>query len=72
MTRVLPLSERVPIADDKGYATAYFSRQWQGLANVPTVLLGGRLQIEATTDTLLTISYRGSDGVLRSGTIALS
>ena len=32
----------------------------------------GQLVVEATNDTTLTFKYKGSDGVVRSGTISLS
>lgn len=71
MTRLPPLSERVALVDKQGMATPYFVRQWQGLAGLPQLLLEGRLAITAT-DTQLTFSYRGSDGVIRSANLTLS
>ena len=67
-----PLSERVPLVDKSGLASPYFVRFMQRLSNLPTVIAGGRLTIEATSDTQLTFNYVGSDGIVRSNTLTLS
>jgi hypothetical protein len=41
-------------------------------ASAPSLSTNGELTIEATSNTVLTFKYRGSDGTTRSGTIALS
>lgn len=68
----VPLSERVPLVDKSGFATPYFVRQWQGISSLPALFANGRLTIEATSDTQLTFSYRGSDGIVRSASLTLS
>jgi hypothetical protein len=61
----------VALVDKDGMATPYFVRQWQGLSGLPELLANGRLSITAT-DTQLTFSYRGNDGIVRSASLTLS
>ena len=68
----VPLSERVPVVDKSGFATPYFVRQWQGVASLPALFANGRLTVEATSDTQLTFSYRGNDGIVRTATLTIS
>ena len=44
----------------------------QNPASSVTPASNGQLQVEATSNTVLTFKYKGSDGVVRSGTLALS
>jgi hypothetical protein len=70
MARVsLPSAQDAPLDDGGRFTTAY-RRFLEGLWS--RTGKGADLTITPTSDTVLTFSYRGSDGVLRSGTITLS
>lgn len=74
-----PLNYRVPVANPDGTPTDFFQRAWQTLFRKPVLTIAdsqdppavGNLVIQATSNTSLTFKYRGSDGVVRSGSITL-
>lgn len=75
-----PLRYNTPITNMDGTPTQFFQRLWQVLFRQPVLTLAasqepvrnGELVFEATSNTSLTFKYRGSDGVVRSGSITLS
>lgn len=75
-----PLRYNTRVTNPDGTPTDYLGRLWQTLFRQPVLTLTasqdppavGNLVIQATSDTSLTFKYRGSDGVVRSGSITLS
>jgi hypothetical protein len=77
-----PLRFNTPIVGADGTPTEQFQRLWQLTlsSDGPVITLQsaqqpqtkGTLVVEATSDTLLTFRYMGSDGIVRSGTKTLT
>lgn len=75
-----PLRYNTRITNPDGTPTDYLTRLWQTLFRRPVFTLAssqdppgvGELVVQATSNTSLTFKYRGSDGVVRSGSITLS
>jgi hypothetical protein len=75
-----PLRFSTPIVNAEGLPTQRFQQMWQQLFTKPIFRLvpeqdppaKGDLVVEATSDTSLTLKYRGSDGVVRSVSLTLA
>jgi hypothetical protein len=77
-----PLRYNTPIVDSAGHPTEYLTRLWQALLGrdgpvirpqaVQDPQTNGDLTITADNDTTLTFRYKGSDGVIRTGSITLT
>ena len=75
-----PLRFNTPVVNPDGTPSQIFQRLWQTLFRQPVFTIAasqdpinnGDLTIQATSNTSLTFNYRGSDGVVRSGSITLS
>jgi hypothetical protein len=77
-----PLRYTTPIVDAGGLPSNYLLRLWQGLLGsegpvirpqaVQDPQTNGDLTITADSDTTLTFRYKGSDGVIRTGSITLT
>lgn len=75
-----PLRYNTPVVNAAGNPTPFFLRLWENLFRRPIFALAsaqnpgrdGDMVIEATSNTTLTIKYRGQDGVVRSATLTLT